>query len=120
MCSVLVGQEKKEKKGARKWGGAAGSEQNLERLGRGEGRYQIHRRIEDTGGLAGFNHTAGGVRENARQTGGITWQDVQGDGVAPHRSGINPGKGAFHGVIIDQIAGFEIVSSIYNQRHSLK
>src|SRR6202034_3031913 len=113
---VLVRPDVEGKEGAPQlWCGRAG-EQEFERLGRGDGGYQIHRRIEDAGSFAGFDHAARRVGKQTSPACGLAGQNVQGDGIASDGGGIDPGKCAVDGIVIDQVTSFEVVGAVEDQR----
>ena len=94
--------------------------QKFERFGGCDRGHQVHRRIQNAGSFAGLDHATRRVREDAGQASGLPGHDVQCDGVASDRSGINPGQGAVDGIVVDQVASFEIVGAVEDQRHSFK
>src|SRR5215831_12344162 len=69
------------------------SHQQLDRFGRRDGGPETHRRIQDTGGLAGFERAARRIRKDAAQAGGLARQNIERDTVTGHRGGIDPGQG---------------------------
>ena len=94
---ALVRPDVEAKQGAPQcWCGRAG-DQEFERLGGGERRYQMHRGIEDAGGFAGFDQAARRVGKQAGR-GRRPGQNGQRGGVASDGGGINPGKCAVDGM----------------------
>jgi len=81
-------------------------------------RHEGHRRIEDSGRLAGLDQASGRVGKNACQTSRFAGQDVQGDCVTSNRGRIDPWNSAIHGIVVEQVAGFKIIGTVENQRHS--
>ena len=92
---------------------------NFERLGRLDRRGQVDGGVEDAGGVAGLDRAGRGFGKDAGQAGGLKWrgagQDVHGRGVGAERRGINPGDLLFDGIVVDQVAGLEVVGAVEDE-----
>ena len=53
--------------------------------------------------------------KDAGQAGGFTGEDVQGDSVAGHGGGVDPGTLLAHGVVVEQVAGFKVVGAVEDE-----
>src|ERR1700682_5357926 len=65
-----------------------GAYDQFDGFGRGNGRGQVYRRVQNSGGLAGFEGAARLIGENACQADGFARQHIQSDAVAAHSCGV--------------------------------
>jgi hypothetical protein len=105
--------------------------EELEGFGGLEGGGEVDGGGEDAGSVAGFDGTCGWLGEDARKTGGgkggcqlsvlscqLTGhlrEDVHGGGVGAYGGGVDPGFGLLDGVVVEEVAGFEVVGRVQNQ-----
>jgi hypothetical protein len=68
--------------------------------------------IEDSGSVAGFDDAGGWVGKDAGEAGRFAGEDVHGHSVGADGGGIDPGFGLLDGVVIDEVAGFEVIGGV--------
>ena len=101
--------------------------EELERLVGLDGGGEVDGSGEDAGGVAGFYCAGGWGWEDAGQAGGGggggamgrvravnlgAGEDGHGGGVRADGGGVDPGPGLLYGVIVEEVAGFEVVCAI--------
>ena len=98
--------------------------EELEGFGDLDGGGQIDGGGEDSGGVACFYVAGGGLGEDAGEAGGGRdgcwllvagcWlrEDVHGGGVGTDGCGVDPGKAALDGEVVDEVAGLEVVGGV--------
>src|SRR5437879_1478138 len=70
------------------------------------------------GGVAGFDGAGGGLGEDAGEAGGTVravGEDVHGGRVGADGGGVDPGDGLAEGVVVDEIAGLEVVGGVEDE-----
>lgn len=67
---------------------------------------------EDANGVAGFDGAGGWGGEEAGEAGGVPGKDGHGGGVGAHGGGVDPGDGLLDSVVVEEVAGFEVVGAI--------
>ena len=120
--AVLIGPEIVREEGAAHEVGLAGEE--LESFGDLEGGGEVDGGGEDAEGVAGFNRAGGwggedagkaGSREQgvgSRVPGRRFGEDVHRCGVGADGGGVDPGFGLLDGIVVDEVAGFEVVGGV--------
>ena len=76
---------------------------------------QVDGGVQNAPGVAGFNRARRRLREDAGKAGAFTGQDVHGDAVAANGGGIDPWTAFAHGVIVQQVAGLEVVRAVEDE-----
>jgi hypothetical protein len=94
---------------------AAGAGKQLEGFGHLDGCGKIHRRIQDSGSIAGLDRAVGRFGEDAGETGGFSRHHVHGHGIGTDGGCIYPWPPLFHCVIVDQIACFEVIGAVEDE-----
>lgn len=92
-----------------------GADKEFQGLRRGDRGNQVDHWAENTGGVAGLDYAAWCVGEDAGQACGLAGKNVKGGGVASDCGKVNPGHGIFDRVIVDEVAGLEIIGAIEDQ-----
>ncbi len=114
--ALLVGPEVEGEEGAAHELRLAGEE--LEGFGGLDGGGEVDGGGEDAGGVAGFDGTSRGLGEDAGEASGGGWcvgEDVHGGGVGADGGGVDPGFGLLDAVVVEEVAGFEVVGGVQNQ-----
>src|ERR1700679_3841576 len=98
--------------------------EELEGFGDLDGGCEVDCGGEDAGGVAGFDGASGRLGEDAGETGsreegvgsrGPGWwcrENVHGGGVGADGGGVDPGLGLLDGVVVEEVAGFEVVGGV--------
>ena len=103
--------------------------QEFEGFGGLDGGGEVDGSGEDAGGVAGFYRTGGGLWEEAGEAGrgfigdwclgrlsvGTQGEDVHGGGVGAYGCGVDPGLGLLDGVVVDEVAGLEVVGGVEDE-----
>ncbi len=93
----------------------ARAHEELQALGRLDRSKEVHRGVEDAGGIAGLNDAGGGGGKDAAQAGGLAGDDVHGKTIGADGCRIYPGNAVLHGEIVDEVAGLEVVGSVEDE-----
>ena len=88
------------------------ADEDLQGGGDLEGSDQSSKSAEDTGGVAGGLGSAGGVAIEATEAGGLVGKDGEGESVGADGGTVDPGDIAGDGVIVDEVAGLEVVGAV--------
>src|ERR1700761_7226893 len=91
-----------------------------------DGSGEVDRGGEDAGGVTSLYRAGGWLWEDADETGcGIVGrrfvslrsvgEDVHGSGVSADRCGVDPGFGLLDAVVVEEIAGFEVVGGVEDE-----
>jgi len=114
--------------------------EELEGFGDLDGGGEVDGGGEDSRGVACFDVAGGGLGEDAGETGGLGkrqmrgslhcggkcassgrddgllgGEDVHGGGVGTDGSGVDPGKAALDGEVVDEVAGLEVVGGVEDE-----
>ena len=110
----FVGPEVEGEEGPADETGLAGKE--FEGFGDLDGGGEVNGGGENAGGVAGFDGAGGRLGEEAGEAGGriLGWggDDGHGRGIGTDGGGVDPGFGLLDGVVVDEVAGLEVVGGV--------
>jgi len=110
---VLVGPNVPGEQGAAELG--AGSDQQLDRFGGGEGSHQVDRAVQDARGVAGFDQARRRVGKDAGEAGSFAGEDVHRYAVTADGGGVDPGDRGGDSEVVEKITGLEVVGAIQDE-----